>query len=124
MEHIYAIQATNYLLDRTINETSSAQFGLTGELYQKMKSPITGLSNLKDLLSVKKAFDFSEVETGSYKGMTNSQAYFTKVVPGIKSFVQFKNSENLREAKNTYDLYNDQKDFIFANYFLSEDMLK
>ena len=124
MKDIYAIQATNYLLDRTINETSSAQFGLTGELYQKMKSPITGLSNLKDLLSVKKAFDFSEVETGSYKGMTNSQAYFTKVVPGIKSFVQFKNSENLREAKNTYDLYNDQKDFIFANYFLSEDMLK
>ena len=46
------IQGTAYLLDRVINETSSSQLGLMGEFYQKAESPITGLSSIKDMLSI------------------------------------------------------------------------
>lgn len=56
------IQATAYLLDRVINETSSSQLGLMGEFYQKAESPVTGLSSVKDMLSIANVLDFSEIE--------------------------------------------------------------
>ena len=118
------IQATAYLLDRVINETSSSQLGLMGEFYQKAESPVTGLSSVKDMLSLANLVDFSEIERGSYKGMTHSQKYFVQNIPGIKQARDMSSGENLATAKEKYDFYNKQENFIFLNYFLSEDMLK
>ena len=118
------IQGTAYLLDRVINETSSSQLGIMGEFYQKAESPITGLSSVKDMLSLANLVDFSEIERGSYKGMTHFQKYLVQNIPGIKSARDISNGVNLATAKEKYDFHNKQENFIFLNYFLSEDMLK
>ena len=119
------IQGTAYLLDRVINETSSSQLGLMGEFYKKAESPITGLSSVKDMLSLANLGDFSEIERGSYKGMTHFQKYLVQNIPGIKSARDISNGVNLKNARDKYSFYNDtQENFIFLNYLLSEDMLK
>ena len=56
--------------------------------------------------------------------MTHSQKYFVQNIPGIKSARDISNGENLATARNKYDFYNKQENFIFLNYLLSEDMLK
>ena len=119
------IQGVAYLLDRVVNETSSSQLGLMGEFYKKAESPITGLSSVKDMLSLANLGDFSEIERGSYKGMTHFQKYLVQNIPGIKSARDISNGVNLATAKDKYSFYNDtQENFIFLNYLLSEDMLK
>ena len=95
-----------------------------GEFYQKAESPVTGLSSVKDMLSIINILDFSEVERGSYKGMTHSQKYFVQNIPGIKQARDMMNGENLATARDKYDFHNKQENFIFLNYLLSEDMLK
>lgn len=123
-QDIYALQASSYLMDRVVNETSSSQFGVMGEFYGKMKEPIVGLKNLKDLLTVKSIFDFSEVERGSYQGMTHSGQYFIKNVPGLKNFRDLKNSENLKSARDNYDFFATQEDWTIASYFIDEENLE
>ena len=95
-----------------------------GEFYKKAESPITGLSSVKDMLSLANLGDFSEIERGSYKGMTHFQKYLVQNIPGIKSARDISNGVNLATAKEKYDFYNKQENFILLNYFLSEDMLK
>ena len=96
-----------------------------GEFYQKAESPITGLSSIKDMLSIANAFDFSEIERGTYKGMTHSERFWIKNIPGLKQARDLSTGENLKEARDKYKFYNDtQENFILLNYFLSEDMLK
>lgn len=121
---IYAIQATAYLLDRTVNETSSSQFGVIGEVYQKLQSPIVGLKQIKDMLTIKQIVDFDKIDRGSYRGLTNSEAYFVKNVPGLKGFRDFSSGERLKSARDTYNFYSNQPDFILANSFIDAESLK
>lgn len=121
---IYAIQAAAYLLDRTVSETSSSQFGVMGEVYQKLESPIVGLKQLKDMMTIKKVWDFDEVERGSYKGLTNSQAYLVKTIPGLKGFRDVWSGERLKTSRDTYNFYSNQPDFILANSIIDKESLK
>jgi len=121
---LYTLQASSYLLDRVANETSSSQLGILGEFYSKAKEPITGLTQLKDFFTFYKAFDLSEVERGSYKGLTHSQEYFIKNVPGFKQFRDFNSAENLKNARDKYDYFSGQEPFVMLNWFINEDDLK
>ena len=56
--------------------------------------------------------------------MTHSQKYLVQNIPGIKSARDISNGVNLKNARDKYDFHNKQENFIFLNYFLSEDMLK
>lgn len=121
---VFGIQASAYLLDRVVNETSSSQLGILGEFYSKAESPITGLKNAKDMVSVWKYFDFSEVDSGSYKGMTESSKHFIKTIPGFSQGRDFMNAENLKTARDKYNFYNSQEDWIPLNYLISQEDLE
>ena len=125
-QDIYSVQLSAYLLDRVVNETSSSQFGVMGELYGKVKEPVVGLSNLKDLFTLKDIVDFEEVQRGSYKGLTHSQVYFIKNTPGFKNAFNLATAENVIDARNTYKFFNKKKQeaFILAANLIDEEDLE
>jgi hypothetical protein len=121
---IYTAQLATYLLDRTVNETSSSQLGLFGELYGKVQSPIVGLSNLKDFLTLTDIVNFDEVERGSYKGLTVNQVYAIKNIPGLKNFYNLSSPEKLIDARNSYDFFNTQESFTLGAAIIDEEDLE
>jgi hypothetical protein len=122
---LFIAQATAYLLERTVNETSSSQFGLTGELYGKVKEPIVGLTNIADVVKFWEAFNWwTPIERGAYKDIPVAGAYLLKNVPGFKQAWQFSSGENLKKTRDQYDFFNKQENFIMMNYIINEDNLK
>ena len=96
---LYALQLTNYLYYRLMNESTSAQVGIGGEFYNLIQSPIVGADTVKSIFSVANYFDTEEITKGRYAGMYKFQKQLMSTIPGYKSAV------DLGDPKSAYDSY-------------------
>lgn len=96
---LYALQLTNYLYFRLMNETTSSQVGIGGQFYDLVKSPIVGADTVKSIFSITEYYNTDEIKTGRYAGMEKWQKQLMSVVPGYKSAI------DIAEPKDAYNSY-------------------
>ena len=102
---VFTLQLSNYLLMRTINEMSSSQLAIANNYSEIIDSPFVGWQTAKDMTDILDVFSDEEVKYGNYRGMSVSQRWLTKTIPGIKSVHDL---QNLNNTKNTYLYYNNK----------------
>ena len=103
-EDLFALQLSNYLMFRTLNELSSVQFNIATNFSDTIESPFVGWTTIKNLKNVGDVFSGEEVKYGSYRGMSERQKYFTKMVPGMKQIFDL---QNMNQTYDTYKFYNE-----------------
>ena len=117
-------QLTAYLAERTASENSSSQFGMAGEVYKTVKEPLVGLNKIENFAKVHHLLDFDTVKSGRYSGLTNSQAYLVKNIPGVKSFFDLYSAKNLKSQRDSYDFYDEQEFYTIIAAYMDEEDLK
>jgi len=100
---LYALQAANYLMIRTLNEMSSSQLAIANNYSDVIDQPFVGWNTAKDLTNALDLFSSEEVKYGNYRGMSERERYITKMLPGAKQAFDL---QNLNSTKNTYLYYN------------------
>ena len=100
---LYALQLTNYLYFRLMNETTSSQTAIGQQFYEMIKSPIVGAETVKSIFSVANYFDTDEIKSGRYAGKYKFQKQLMNVLPGYKSALDVINP---RDAYNSYRHFN------------------
>jgi hypothetical protein len=98
-EDVFALQMTNYLMFRTINELSSVQLNIVSNFAEAVESPFVGWQTVKTLVDVGELTSTEEVSSGVYKGLTDRERYLIKLVPGAKQIF------DLTDMNRTYDTY-------------------
>ena len=114
-------QFVAYMFERTVNETSSSQFGVLGEFYASSKEPIVGLSKIENLAKIADAFDSDIVKSGRYKGMEKREVYAIKNLIGAKSFYDLSSAENLYSQRKAYDFFNKEEMFTPIAWFIDNN---
>lgn len=99
----FALQLSNYLTYRTLNELSSVQFNIGTNMFEAVESPFVGMNTIKNLYDIGELFSGEEVKHGSYRGMSKRQRYLTKMVPGMKQYFDL---QNMNQTYDTYKFYN------------------
>jgi hypothetical protein len=102
-EDMFALQMTNYLVYRTINELSSVQGNVGSNIWEAIDSPFVGMNTIKNFFDVAQIFSGEEVKYGSYRGMSERQRWITKMVPGMKQGFDL---ANMNQTYETYKFYN------------------
>lgn len=102
-EDLFALQLSNYLAYRTLNELSSVQFNIVTNFSDTIESPFVGWSTMKNLFDVGDLLSGEEVKYGTYRGMTEREKYITKMVPGMKQIFDL---QNMHQTYDTYKFYN------------------
>lgn len=100
---LYALQAGNYLMLRTLNEMSSSQLAIANNYSDVIDQPFVGWNTAKDLTNALDLFSSEEVKYGNYRGMSERERYITKMLPGAKQAFDLQNISN---TKQTYLYYN------------------
>jgi hypothetical protein len=98
-EDIWTLQMANYWTFRSLQEMASVQTALPGQAMDAVDSPFVGWGVVKNLLSAGDLFDSSEVQYGTYRGMTQRGKFLTRMVPGFKQYF------DLRDMNQTYETY-------------------
>lgn len=96
---LYALQLTNYLYARLMNESTSSQLSIGSEFYSIVQNPIVGADTVSNIFAISNYYDTTKIEGGRYSGMYKFQKQFMSVVPGYKSMVDMAN------PKDAYDSY-------------------
>lgn len=102
-EDVFSLQLANYLTYRTLNEMSSTQFNIGGNLMEAIEAPFVGMNTVKNLFDVGEVFSGEEVKHGTYRGMSERSRYMTKMVPGMKQYFDL---QNMHQTYDTYKFYN------------------
>lgn len=102
-KELFALQLSNYLMLRTVNELSSSQLALGRNYSEIIDSPFVGWNTAKEMTNIMDVFSGEEVKYGNYRGMTESGRWLTKMIPGVK---QIHDLQNINQTKNTYLFYN------------------
>ena len=100
---LFALQLTNYLSYRTLNELSSVQFNIGSNLTEALEAPFVGMNTVKNIFNIGELFSGEEVKHGSYKGLSERRRYMTKMVPGMKQYFDL---QNMNQTYDTYKFYN------------------
>ena len=104
---LYALQLTNYLYARLMNESTSAQLAIGSEFYGIVESPIVGADTVSNIFALSNYYDTTKIEGGRYSGMYKFQKQFMSVVPGYKSMVDM---QNPKDAYSSYIHFNKSVD--------------
>lgn len=104
---LYALQLTNYLYARLMNESTSSQLSIGSEFYSIVKNPIVGADTVSNIFAISNYFDTNKIEGGRYSGMYKFQKQFMSVAPGYQSLI---NMQNPRDAYSTYTHFNKSVD--------------
>jgi len=96
---LYALQLTNYMYARLMNESTSAQLSIGSEFYSIVQNPIVGADTVSNIFAISNYYDTTKIEGGRYSGMYKFQKQFMSVVPGYKSLV------DMKDPKSAYDSY-------------------
>jgi len=102
-EDIFALQLTNYLAFRTINELSSVQLNIVSNFAEAVESPFVGWQTVKTLVDVGALADTNEISSGTYKGLTGRERHLIKLVPGAKQVFDL---SQMNKTYETYKFYN------------------
>lgn len=111
-EEDYSKQALAYLFERVTNETVSSQLGLFPELYNTVKEPIVGVSQVSDLVfGWHNIFTGDEkIKSGRYYGLTKRERYLIKNIVGVKPAYDLWNAKNLKSQRDSYNFFSDDND--------------
>lgn len=104
---LYALQLTNYLFFRLMNESTSQQVAIGGQFYDLIKSPIVGADTLKSIFSVSSYYDRDTVKSGRFAGMEKWQKHLLSITPGYKAALDVANP---KDAYSSYKYFNPDVD--------------
>lgn len=111
-EEDYSKQALAYLFERVTNETTSSQLGLFPELYNTVKEPIVGVTQVSDLV-----FGWhniftgdAKVKSGRYYGLTERERWLIKNIVGVKPAYDLSSAKNLKSQRDSYNFFSDEND--------------
>jgi hypothetical protein len=106
-EDMYLMQASNYLLTRTLNEsTTSLGPNIAFDVASTIENPIVTYQSAVNLVKFWELADFSEVKGSRYKGLTTNQRYIIKNTIGTKGIYDIMSANNLSRAKDSYETFN------------------
>ena len=98
---------SNLLMIRTLNESASnLSFNMVSDIGGTIESPIVMYDSATKLAKFWQAFDFRDIEGGRYSGETRSSQYLRNIIPPYKSVYDLMSAENIRETRQSYELYN------------------
>lgn len=108
-EEDWTKQAAAYLAERVTNETVSSQLGLFPELYNTVKEPIVGVTQVSDLL-----FGWHNIITGDrrinsgrYYNLTERERWLIKNIVGVKPAYDLWNAKNLKSQRESYSFFSE-----------------
>lgn len=105
-ENNQLLQGAAYLTVRTLQEASSANFGLMNNYYETLQQPI---ATLQIVQNTAKLFHFgdigTEVASGKYKGMDKYAASVLKLTP-IKNLHTVSSAYTLKTSRESYIHFN------------------
>ena len=102
----YALQLTNYLLIRNLNETFGGSIGIFNSSYETLKSPLQILDTGKNMSKLLYFQDIGEeVKRGKYKGMDKYLSHVLKLTMG-KNIYSMKDGESIYESWRGYEHFN------------------
>ena len=125
-DETFGVQFSAYLTDRLINETSSAQLGVVGELYNTIKQPVVGLQQVTNALKVRELVTGSkEITRGRYAGLTERERYVLRTLVGAKVAYDLSSAKNLKSQRISYEFFNEDNDYYNPiAYLLSREDFK
>ena len=108
-EEDWTKQAIAYLAERVTNETVSSQLGLFPELYNTVKEPIVGVTQVSDLLfGWHKIFTGDEkIQRGRYYNLTERERWVIKNVVGVKPAYDLSSAKNLKSQRESYSFFSE-----------------
>jgi hypothetical protein len=106
-EDSWMFQTTAYLLMRTTNEVASGTVSLPKNLYDTLENTIVGLNSIEIITDAPDMISSEEIQSGRYKGMTESERYFFKHYPILK---EYNNMTGMEGTIDTYKYFNLEKD--------------
>lgn len=118
---LYAVQLGAYLWERLVNETSSAQLGVTGELYSSFKEPVVGLQTTVDGLKFWNLFNTDIQDRGQYAGLQKNTIHLIKQIPGVKQAYTISTGETIYKQRQSYNYFNTAEDYILAGALVDEE---
>ena len=99
----YLAQLTAYMTLRTLNEASSASYGLLDNYYQALQNPVQTLQILKDGSNLLNVGDIGEtMQTGRFKGYDKYGATVLKLLP----------LKNLQTVSSPYTLETSREGYV------------
>ena len=99
----YLAQLTAYMTLRTLNEASSASYGLLDNYYQALQNPVQTLQILKDGSNLLNVGDIGEtMQTGRFKGYDKYVATVLKLLP----------LKNLQTVSSPYTLETSREGYV------------
>lgn len=102
-EELFPLQLVSYLTQRLANELSSAQLAIIPSVSDAISSPILAYDSILSTIDITQAFSSDIVEGSAFAGHSQSFRYWTKVVPGAKSYYDL---TQLNKTRTTYDYFN------------------
>ncbi len=115
----YIKEFTAYLTYRLASEVTSQSFGIPAQGYAFLENPTVGMTQLQNALDVLDLFEDKEISRGTYKGYTKRQAWFIKMIPGLKEYNKIINIERTRQS---YEFYNEKNlKFTVTGQMMLED---
>lgn len=122
-EDDFVKEAVAYASFRLASEFSSQSVALPAQAYAFLESPTVGMSQLQNSLDVFDVFDGDEINRGTFKGLSKREAWFVKMLPGLK---EYNNIDNIDRTRRTYEHFNEKnlKWVLPAYQMLSEEKKK
>jgi hypothetical protein len=119
-EDDYVKEALAYSTYRLASEVTSQSVGLPAQAYAFLESPTVGISQLQNVIDILDIASDEEIGRGTYKGLTKSEAWFVKMLPGVKEYNKI---VNIDRTRTNYEFYNDKNlKWAFPAYLMfSED---
>jgi len=103
---LFALQAANLLLYRTITENNSTGLGIGSTYTGVMDAPLMAYDSAKSILDIHKLFNSDVIKTGANAGRTGTESYLLKNLPIAR---QFTDLQDLNKKYNTLKYFTEVK---------------
>lgn len=119
----YATQFAAYMSYRLANEVTSQSTGFSNQIYKFLQSPTTGLTQIQNVLDITDLVSPNIIESGMYKDLSKSEAWFFKSLPALKEYWKLTNIDRTRKS---YEFFNAPAIdyFTIAGVMMKEDKEK
>jgi len=99
----FVTQFSAYMSYRLANEVTSQSTAFGNQVFKFLESPTTGLSQMQNIMDVFDLASSKAIESGQYKGQSESSAWMFKSLPVMKEYWKLTNMDKTRKS---YIFYN------------------
>lgn len=99
----YVTQFAAYMSYRLAVEVTSQSTAFSNQVYKFLESPTTGLTQIQQVLDITSVFSGDEVTRGTYRGLSEREAWLFKSLPALKEYWKV---TNIDRTRNSFEHFN------------------